>query len=199
MRSNADGPTSFQVDNGSLNGINLNELACKGIALINKDKLKSSDWGTTTQFKVLKGAARINGNTINNTDLSAQLAGLDLDGKGTINLQQMALDYELGLKVVGDVSKDNACRVNERVQNIAIPVACEGKLSGGAGGLCRFDSARFGDTLKQMATKEVRHKVDKALDKQLNKLLNKGDKSGDSSQKSQEKDKLKDAIKGLFN
>lgn len=197
LRNNARGQANFVIDKGAFHGFNLNAMACEGIARINKEDIKTGSWPDQTTFNTLKGDVQVNGNTLNNTDLSAQLAGLDLGGKGKVNLQQMDLNYELGLRVVGDVAKDKACRVNPRVQGLVIPVKCEGSLTGGNKSLCRFDTARFADVAKQALEKAGKERLQKELNKGLDKLLNKnGNKNGNSSQDNS--GSLKDKLKGLF-
>lgn len=198
LRSNAKGQASFNIDKGAFHGFNLNAMACEGIARINKEDIKTGDWPDQTTFNTLKGVVQINGNTLNNTNLSAQLAGLDLGGQGKVNLQQMDLNYELGLKVVGDVAKDKACRVNPRVQGLVIPVKCEGNLTGGSKSLCRFDTSKFADVARQALEKAGKERLQKELNKGLNKLLNKNGGSNQKDSGSQNGGTLQDKLKGLF-
>jgi len=198
LRSNAKGQASFNIDKGAFHGFNLNAMACEGIARINKEDIKTGGWPDQTTFNTLKGVVQINGNTLDNTNLSAQLAGLDLGGKGKVNLQQMNLNYELGLKVVGDVAKDKACRVNPRVQGLVIPVKCEGSLTGGGKSLCRFDTSRFADVARQALEKAGKERLQKELNKGLNKLINKNGGSDQKDSGSQNGGTLQDKLKGLF-
>lgn len=204
LRENAQGTASFTIDDGAFETINLTAYACQGIALANAETINTQQWPKSTRFEELSGVMRINGNILNNKNLSADLAGMSLDGQGQINLEQMTLDYELGLRVVGAIHEHNACRVNERVQNIVIPIECRGSLEQ-PGELCSFDGSRFRDVLKDMAAAEARRKagqqvdkaakkVDKAVDKQLDKIL--GDKK-EGEEESARKE-IKDAVRGLF-
>lgn len=72
----------------------------------------------------MRGTLDINGNTLNNTDLVAALAGMRLEGNGTVDMAQSQLDYEVGLRIVGEIHRDEACRVTEYVENAVIPVEC---------------------------------------------------------------------------
>ena len=193
LRQNANGEASFNIANGALEGMNLTAKACEGIARLNKDSIDTGSWPDKTPFDQLQGTVKINGNTLNNTDLSAKLVGLALGGNGTIDLKQMALDYKLGLRVVGEISKDKACRVNPRIQGVVIPVKCDGSLTGNSKSLCRFDTARFGDVLKGMATQELKNKANNALQK----LLDKNTQKSDGSQQNSTED-LKNQLKNLF-
>ncbi|MFL1467785.1 AsmA family protein [Marinobacter sp. HN1S83] len=198
LRENAKGEIAFNLAEGEFRKMNLTRMACQGIALANQESLGTSDWGATTPFNDMKGTLKIDGNTLNNTDLVAALAGMRLEGDGTVDLKQTDLDYELGLRIVGEIHRDEACRVTEYVEDVVIPVECRGNFSEDAAGLCSFDGSRFRDTLKDIAANAARAKVkeetDRAKDKAKEKVQEKIDE-----QLGEEGDKIKDAVKGLFN
>ncbi len=179
LRNNAKGEVGFNLAKGEFRKMNLTRMACQGIALANQESLSTSDWGTTTPFNDMKGTLKIDGNTLSNTDLVAALAGMRLEGDGTVNLKQTNLDYELGLKVVGEIHRDEACRVTEYVKNAVIPVECRGNFSEDPAGLCSFDGSRFRDTLKDIAANAAKAKVkeetDRAKDKAKEKVQEKID------------------------
>jgi AsmA protein len=108
------------------------------------------------------------------------------------------MDYEAGLRIVGEVHRDKACRVTEYVENVVIPVECRSDFSASPEKLCSFDGSRFRDTLKTMvanaakqkAAKEVEKAKDKAEEKVREKIEEKlGEEAGN---------KVKDALKGFF-
>ncbi|SHK24067.1 AsmA protein [Marinobacter antarcticus] len=198
LREKADGQISFNLAKGEFRKMNLTRMACQGIALVNQDQLTTDDWGDTTPFNDMRGTLDINGNIFDNTDLVASLAGMKLEGNGTIDMKQTLVDYELGLRIVGEIHRDNACRVTEYVEDVVIPVECRGDFSAGAASLCSFDGSRFRDTLKTIAENAARKKakaeVDKAKGKAEEKVREKlEEKLGEGSG-----EKVKDALKGLF-
>lgn len=198
LREKAQGNASFNIAEGAFETVNMTAYACQGIALANGETINTQQWPQSTRFEDMRGAFQINGNMLNNNDLTAELSGMNLNGQGTIDLAEMLLDYELGLRIVGAIHEDNACRVNERITNIVIPLECRGSLDEPEG-LCSFDGSRFRDVLKDMAQAEAKRKagekVDEAVDKQLNKLLG-DDEEGETDGARKQ---LKDAVKGLFN
>lgn len=198
LRDKADGQISFNLAKGEFRKMNLTRMACQGIALVNQDQLTTDDWGNTTPFNDMRGTLDINGNIFDNTDLVASLAGMKLEGNGTIDMKQTLVDYELGLRIVGEIHRDNACRVTEYVEDVVIPVECRGDFSAGAASLCSFDGSRFRDTLKTIAENAARKKakdeVDKAKGKAEEKVREKlEEKLGEGAG-----DQVKDALKGLF-
>lgn len=199
LREQAQGNASFNIAEGAFETVNLKAYACQGIALAHGETINTSQWPERTAFEAMNGEVQINGNVLNNNNLTAKLGGLDLSGEGTVNLAEMLLDYELGLRIVGAIHEDNACRVNERIQNLSIPLECRGSLEDPAE-LCSFDGSRFRDQLKDMAAAEAKRKagkeVDRAVDKQLDKLLGE-DEEGEETDGTRKQ--IKDAVRGLFN
>ncbi|AOY90025.1 cell envelope biogenesis protein AsmA [Marinobacter salinus] len=190
LRENADGQISFNLAEGQFRKMNLTRMACQGIAMVNQESLGTNDWGTSTPFNDMRGTLNINGNTLNNTDLVASLAGMKLEGDGSVDLQQTTLDYEVGLRIVGEIHRDEACRVTEYVQNVVIPVECKGNFSEDPAGLCSFDGSRFRDTLKTIAANAAKAKAKEEVDKAKTK----------AEEKVKEKigEELGDKLKGLF-
>lgn len=187
LRENAKGDVNFNLAEGQFRNMNLTRMACQGIAMVNQEELTTTDWGTHTPFNDMRGTLNINGNTLNNKDLVAALAGMRLEGNGTVDLQQTEMDYELGLRIVGEIHRDNACRVTEYVENVVIPVECRGNFSEEPGKLCSFDGSRFRDTLKDIAANAARAKAREEVDKAKQKAEDKV------------KEKLGEELKGLFN
>ena len=199
LRENADGQISFNLAEGEFRKMNLTHMACQGIALANQDQLTTDNWGDTTPFDDMSGTLEINGNVLDNTNLVAALAGMKLEGNGTLDMKQSLVDYELGLRIVGDIHRDNACRVTEYVENVVIPIECRGDFSADAAGLCSFDGSRFRDTLKTIAANAARQKaqeeVDRAKDKAEEKVREKlEEKLGEGAG-----ERVRDKLKGLFN
>lgn len=187
LRENAQGQVNFNLAEGQFRNMNLTRMACQGIAMVNQEELTTTDWGTHTPFNDMNGTLTINGNTLNNQDLVAALAGMRLEGNGTVDLQQTEMDYELGLRIVGEIHRDNACRVTEYVENVVIPVECRGNFSEEPGKLCSFDGSRFRDALKDIAANAARAKARKEVDEAKQKAEDKV------------KEKLGEELKGLFN
>lgn len=198
LSENADGQISFNLAKGEFRKMNLTHLACQGIALVNQDKLTTDNWGDATPFDDMHGVLDINGNTLNNTDLTALMAGMKLEGNGTVDLKKTLVDYELGLRIVGDIHRDNACRVTEYVEDVVIPVECRGDFSAGAASLCSFDGSRFRDTLKTIASNAAKKKAKEEVDKAKGKAEEKVREKLEEKLGKDGGDKVKDALKGLF-
>lgn len=199
LRDNARGEISFNLAKGEFRQMNLTRMACQGIALANQESLGTSDWGDSTPFNDMRGTLKIDGNTLNNTDLVAALAGMKLEGNGTVNMAESLLDYKLGLRVVGEIHRDEACRVTEYVENVVIPVECRGNFTEDPAGLCSFDGSRFRDTLKDIAANAAKEKAKEEVDRAKKKAEEKAKEKLQEKLGDETGDKVKDALKGLFN
>ncbi|MDX1457631.1 MAG: AsmA family protein [Marinobacter sp.] len=198
LRNNANGEIGFNLAEGEFTRMNLTRMACQGIALANQDTLATTDWGTTTPFNDMRGTLKIDGNTLTNTDLVAALAGMKLEGDGTVDLTAEALDYEAGLRIVGEIHRDEACRVTEYVENVVIPVECRGNFADDPAGLCSFDGSRFRDTLKTIAANAARAKAGEEVDRARERAEDKVTEELERHMDSEGAEQVKDALKGLF-
>ena len=191
LLENSDGKASFDIAEGAIENINMTRMACQGISRVHGESLAEDDWGDKTPFNDMSANFAINSGVLENENLTADLAGLRLEGDGMVNLIKSMLDYRLGLRVVGEVHRDEACRVNERIQNVVIPVRCEGGFGDDPGGLCGFDGSRFGDVLESMARQEVDRKKEEAKDKARERA--------EEEIKEQVDEDTRDRIRNLFN
>ena len=109
-------------------------------------------------------------------------SGIHADSTGAIDISKSNIDILASLKVIGELG-DNACRVNDKVKQIGIPIRCQGALDTPPAELCKLDTSRLGDMAKELAIEEGKRKANKEIDRALDKHL--GDK--------------KDQVKSLFN
>lgn len=192
VKNNAKGNIHFELDKGAITGINMNKLACEGFASINRESITKTDWPNETQFNALSGDIQIKGQTITSPKLILENVGLRVSGKGQADMKAEDLEYHLDISPNGELG-DNACRVHDKVKDVAIPILCKGTFITEPAKLCNLDYRRLGRIVEQMAKKEARRKaekeVDRALDKQLDKVIDKDSELGKS---------LKDGLKGFF-
>lgn len=183
-----NGDVRFDVADGALLGVNLEQKLCQAIALANRKTLSTPHGEENTPFNKLGGSFRITNGNINNRDLLAALPGIAVKGNGDVNLPEQRLDYRLGLLLQGDKSDmpDPACQVNQRYIDIEWPIRCEGYLHNAAKS-CGVDTEGVtriaGSLLRNEAERKVEDKISEKLEEKL------GDKAP----------AVRDAIKGLFN
>ncbi|MCO5785765.1 AsmA family protein [Pseudomonas sp. G11-1] len=182
-----NGDVRFDVADGALLGVNLEQKLCQAIALANRKPLSAEHGGADTPFTQLGGSFKIVNGNINNRDLIAALPGIAAKGNGDINLPEQRLDYRLGLLLDGDKSDmpDPACQVNDRYVGIEWPIRCDGYLHNAAKS-CGVDTEGVtriaGQLLRNEAERKVQDKVGEKLEEEF------GDKAP----------AVRDALKGLF-
>lgn len=181
LKKSATSNVDFHIDKGAFEGLSLNALACKGFALINKETVDTSSWPQATPFNTLKGSAALQ-NEILDTRFDLITSGIHADSKGSIDIAKNDINILATLKVIGELG-DNACRVNDKVTKIGIPVKCQGAFDTPPAELCKLDTSRLGDMAKDLAVEEGKRKANKEIDRALDKHL--GDK--------------KEAVKSIFN
>jgi hypothetical protein len=172
LKSSATSNVDFHIDKGAFEGLSLNALTCKGFALINKESVDTSTWPQATPFNTLKGSAALK-NQILDTQFDLITSGIHADSKGSVDISKSTINILASLKVIGELG-DNACRVNEKVSKIGIPVKCQGAFDTPPAELCELDTSRLGDMAKDLAIEEGKRKATKEIDRALEKHL--GDK-----------------------
>ncbi|SDT89749.1 AsmA family protein [Halopseudomonas salegens] len=199
------GNARFDVAEGALLGINMEEQLCSAIALVNRESLSEPFAAEDTVFEQLSGSFTIRDGVISNSDMRAALPGMEARGRGDINLPDQRLDYRVGLVLEGDTREmpDPACRVNERYQGIEWPLRCRGYLHNAASS-CGVDSEGVGQIAARLLGREAQRKLEERL------FGSRDDDAEDDSETETEVDAegegdeerepdVRDAIRGLLN
>jgi uncharacterized protein involved in outer membrane biogenesis len=187
LKSSATANATFEILTGQLEGLSLNAYACEGLALINRESVSTRDWPATTPFNTLKGEAKLK-QQILSTQFDIITAGIHADSQGSIDLEEQTLNINAGLKVIGELGH-TACRVNEKLKELIIPVNCNGAFTTAPAELCGLDNSRLIESGKKAAVKEGKRKINKELDRALEKHLGEDSKLKDTAKK---------LFKGLF-
>lgn len=181
--SSLNGRASFDVSDGALLGINLEQKLCQAIALVNRESLGAPVGSQDTPFSALKGNFRIVDGTVVNENLVADLPGITAKGRGEIVLPTQRLDYHLGLVLKGDNVEmpDSACRVNQRYVGVEWPIRCSGYLHNAASS-CAVDTEAVTQLAGQLLGNEAKRKLGDKLEEKLN----------------EQAPAVRDALRGLF-
>jgi len=182
--ANLNGTSNFKVSDGKLTTINADQYLCTAIATLNRKQLTQNFTGNSTNFNALNGSVSIKNGLANNPDLTISMPGLNVAGKGSLDLNLLGLDYKIGATLLGDSREmpDPACAINERYVGLELPIRCRGPLTGDAPN-CQLDQDGLGKIAAKLAGEKLTEKLSDKLDKKL------GDKASPE---------LKDALKGLF-
>lgn len=183
-----NGDVRFDVADGALLGVNLEEKLCQAIALANREQLSADFGAENTPFNKLNGRFKIVNGTVQSRDLIAALPGIAVKGNGDIDLPEQRLDYGIGLLLEGDQREmpDPACRINERYVGIEWPVRCEGYLHNAAKS-CGVDTQGITRIASQLIRGEAERKIGDKIEEKLEERFG------------EDTPAVRDAIRGLFN
>ena len=177
------GTARFNVTDGALLGVNLEQQACQAIALANRKSLAQSGGAEITPFQRLSGSFKIVDGVVTTNDLVVAVPGIRARGQGQLELPVQRMDFRLGLLIQGDTSDmpDPACQVNERYRDIQWPVRCQGFLHNAAKS-CGVDTDEVAKIAGRLIGNEARRKVEERIEEKL------GDQAPE----------VRDAIRGLL-
>lgn len=162
------GMASFDITDGALLGVNLEQQLCRAIALANRSSMAEPVGSEDTPFRKLTGSFRMANGTISGNDLLVALPGIQAKGRGQIELPPQRIDYRLGLLLEGDTREmpDPACQVNRRYVGIEWPLRCHGYLHNAASS-CGVDTDGVGRIAAQLLGSEAQRKVEEKLQDRL--------------------------------
>lgn len=163
-----NGPINFTTADITLQGVGMQGMFCRAVALVNQQGLVA-EFSEDTQFQALSATVQLLDGVATLDPLTAQMNTIDLSGTGAVNLETQELRASLRGQIVqglGDV--DPACRVNERYAELRWPVECRGNLAGDPANWCAVDT---GEIVRDLAENEAKRKVGEQAGKLLKKLF----------------------------
>ncbi len=154
-----NGPINFSINKLVIDDINLEHLACQGIALANGKSMGDASSNSTT-VKVVKGKIQVSNGVMKISSLNGEMNTMNLKGHGAINPIKERMDIKLGLRVAGDqINKNSACRVNSRYRDIYWPVRCKGRFDAKPTNLCKLDEDELAKIIGDAGKKELKKKA----------------------------------------
>ncbi|RUR37012.1 AsmA family protein [Vreelandella populi] len=189
---NLNGQVNARLNEGAILDINISQQMCELVAQLEGEGTLR-DWHADTRFERFDATFQVRNGVLTSNDLLITLPGIDVKGEGELNFNSRNFDTRANARLVD--TADAACSVNPRLEQLPLPVHCEGNLSDDQGQWCRFDRSAFQtavvDLLRNEAgsrvTEEIEERVGGSLE-QLDEHLGKG--AGQE---------LREGIRRLFN
>ncbi len=126
------GPITLVAKDAVLQEMGVEQMMCEAIALVNQEAL-SATFPTETAFETLSVDVKLANGKANLQPLRADLGNVRLNGTGALDIASKDFDATFKARVSPGLEKlDPACRVNERITDIAWPVECKGNVGGEA-------------------------------------------------------------------
>jgi len=197
LKQNLDGQAALRIDDGAMLDVNVSRQLCTAVATL-EGRESTREWSEDTAFDRLQASVTIDNGVAHNDDLDIAIPGIDVAGKGDVNLVTNRLDYRAAARFT-DTADKAACGVNLRLAKIDFPIRCQGNLNDAPGQWCGFDREAFQSSLAGLAKDEAKRKAGERIDEELNKQLD-----DDTRQKIDDKlgegasEKIGNKIRDLF-
>ncbi|MDD2802380.1 MAG: AsmA-like C-terminal region-containing protein, partial [Methylococcales bacterium] len=159
LKSTLSGHVDVLLKDAVIKGINLQKIIDNGKALIKGTGLPTDSKDDQTLFTQITGTAAISNGLVRNDDLVANAAKLHVDGKGSANLVNETLDYQVNARLPAQEAG--------QAPSPPLVIAITGP----------FDNLNYAIDATALLTDKAR--IEKVLDKnkdKINKLMNKLDK-----------------------
>ncbi|MDD5115271.1 MAG: AsmA family protein [Methylobacter sp.] len=156
LKSTLNGHVDVSLKDAVIKGVNLQKIIDNGKALIKGTGLPTDSKDDQTLFTQITGTAAINNGLVRNDDLVATAAKLHVDGKGSANIVNETLDYQVNARLPAQEAG--------QAPSPPLVIAITGP----------FDNLNYAIDATALLTDKAR--VEKVLDKnkdKINKLMNK--------------------------
>ena len=153
---------SFEVTDGSLYGVNIAQMIRNAKATLKNETQTGDNSEQKTDFSSLTGSFNLTDGLLTNPDLKMAAPLLRLAGKGSANLINEELDYQLNTALV-NTSKGQGGKEKDDLAGIEIPL----KISG------TMQKPKYSLDTKALLEGQFKDKVESGKEKLKNKLLEK--------------------------
>lgn len=153
---------SFEVTDGSLYGVNIAQMIRNAKATLKNETQTGDNSEQKTDFSSLTGSFNLTDGVLTNPDLKMAAPLLRLAGKGSANLLNEELDYQLSTALV-NTSKGQGGKEKDDLAGVEIPL----KISG------TMQKPKYSLDTKALLEGQLKEKVESGKEKLKNKLLEK--------------------------
>ena len=162
------GPINLTTDAPVLKGTSIEAMLCQAVALVNQEQLTAT-FPADTRFQELGAKLALADGRLNLAPLKATLPGVQLNGKGNLDLLSQDFKTTLKARLSPELENvDRACRVSKRLTAIDWPVKCKGNVADDPAKWCGVDADAI---IEDLATNEARRQLEKKAGKLLDKLF----------------------------
>jgi AsmA protein len=190
MRRALDGDVSFSVKDGALEGIDMWYELRRARAVLNRESAPARPEGPPrTEFSSVSASGVVENAVLTNRDLNGTLPFMTIDGSGTANLLNNAIDFDL----VATVLDNETVESDPLMADLAgqqLPLAVGGTLEAPS---VKPDFEAIAKARAQQRVDEQRQEVEQQLDEQKSEAEQQLEQ-----QKEEAKDKLRNKLRGLF-
>ncbi|MEE4278719.1 MAG: AsmA family protein [Halieaceae bacterium] len=168
LTQSLSGPIRFTTEDISIADIAMEQMVCRGVALVNQESL-SAEFPADTRFEALSAEILLEDGVARLDPLIATLPAVGLSGNGEFDLASGDLRASLRAQLSAQLAElDPACRINERYTELRWPVECRGNIADDPADWCGMDVREI---VKDLAEGELKRKATEEAGRLLNKLF----------------------------
>ncbi|PVZ63520.1 AsmA family protein [Pelagibaculum spongiae] len=157
LLASAIGNAALSMEQGILNGIDLQYQLCKGIAAVRKKPLDVQN-SQQTDFKQLQLQLALADGQAHTQQMQFGIPGVELSGKGGFDLLQPMINLQLQAQL--NRSSDAACDPGSNLSKIPLPITVSGKPDALAVAL---DQKTLNKALGNLALEKAKNKLSKEI------------------------------------
>ncbi|WP_018918896.1 AsmA family protein [Vreelandella zhanjiangensis] len=192
LTSNLNGQLNARLNEGAILDINISQQMCELVAQLEGEGTLR-DWHTDTRFERFDATFLVRNGVVTSDNLLIKLPGIDVNGEGELDFNSLNFDTRANARLVD--TADAACKVNPRLEQLPLPVRCEGHLGGATNEWCRFDRSAFQTAVVDLLRNEAGNRVADELEERVEGSLDKIDERlGEGAGQ-----ELREGIRRLFN
>lgn len=190
--SNLNGELNARLKEGAILKTNISQEMCELVAQL-EGQGTVREWHPDTRFERFEATIQLRNGVASSENLSITLPGIDVQGDGEFNLNTMNFITRTNARLVD--TADAACQVNPRLEQLPLPVRCEGHIGDDKAQWCRFDRTAFQAAVADLLRSEAGSRVEEELEGRLGESLDRIDERlGEGAGQ-----ELREGIRRLFN
>ncbi|MCC4289915.1 AsmA family protein [Vreelandella aquamarina] len=192
LTSNLNGELTARLNDGAILRTNISREMCELVAQLEGQQVER-EWHPDTRFERFDATFQVRNGIVESDDLLITLPGIDVQGEGDFNLNSLNFTTQVNARLVD--TADAACQVNPRLQQLSLPVRCEGHVGDDKTQWCRFDRTAFEASVVDLLRNEAGSRVEKELEERIGESIDRIDERlGEGAGQ-----ELRDGIRRLFN
>lgn len=191
IKRGLNGRIELGIDEGRLTGANISRELCTVAAAL-EGGTPSREWAEGTAFEQASATIRLVDGVASSDDLVLNIPGIDLDGRGELDLGSEEFDLRIAARFSEGV--DPACAVNPRLVGVDLPLRCQGQLGGDSSEWCSIDRDALQAALDEALQREAQRRFGDEAERRLDEAAEKIDQRLGEGAGSE----LRKAIKGLL-
>lgn len=192
LLSNLNGELDARLNEGTILRTNISREMCELAALL-EGQGTTREWHPDTRFERFDATFQVRNGVVHSDDLSITLPGIEVQGEGELNLTSQDFMTLANARLVD--TADAACQVNPRLEQLPLPIRCEGHLGDDKAEWCRFDRTAFQASVVDLLRTEAGGRLEEELEERLGTTIERIDERlGEGAGQ-----ELREGIRRLFN